>query len=234
MSGDGFLAQDITIENTAGAEKHQAVALRVNADFAALYRCHIDGYQGTLYVHSFRQFYQECDIFGTIDFVLGNAAVVFQGCNIWSKMPLHGQYTVITAQSRDSSYENTGISFQNCLISATNDLYSSSSTVKSYLGRPWKEYSRTVYLNSYIDKFIDPVGWIQWSNGDDNDDQELDTLYFGEYENHGPGSSTDDRVTWEGYHKMNKEDTYNFTVLEFINSDEWLNFTSFPYQDRVQ
>ena len=138
-------------------------------------------------------------------------------------------------KSRDSSYENTGISFQNCSISATNDLYSNSSTVKSYLGRPWKEYSRTVYLNSYIGKFIDPAGWIQWSNGDDNDDdnddQELDTLYFGEYENHGPGSSTDDRVTWEGYHKMNKEDTYNFTVSEFINSDEYMvefHFISIP------
>ena len=107
--------------------------------------------------------------------------------------------------------------------------------MKSYLGRPWREYSQTVYLNSYIDKFIDPAGWIQWSNGDDNDDddQELDTLYYGEYENHGPGSSTDDRVTWEGYHRMNKIDTYNFTISEFINNDEWLDSTSFPYADGV-
>ncbi|XP_065622749.1 probable pectinesterase/pectinesterase inhibitor 12 isoform X2 [Quercus suber] len=74
VSGDGFLARDITIENIAGEEKHQAVALRVNADFAALYRCHINGYQGILYVHSFRQFYQECDVLGTIDFVLGECS----------------------------------------------------------------------------------------------------------------------------------------------------------------
>ncbi|KAM3741683.1 hypothetical protein ACB098_07G015200 [Castanea mollissima] len=231
VSGDGFLARDICIENKAGAKKHQAVALRVNADFAALYKCHINGYQDTLYVHSFRQFYRECDILGTIDFILGNAAVIFQGCNIWSQMPMPGQFTVITAQSRDSPDEDTGISIQNCSILATNDLYSNSSNVKSYLGRPWRVYSQTVYLNSHIDSFINPAGWTQWS--DDNDDQELETLYYGEYDNGGPGSSTADRVQWKGYHKMDVDATYNFTVSEFISGDEWLDSTAFPYDHGV-
>ena len=231
MSGDGFLARDICIENRAGAKKHQAVALRVNANFAALYKCHINGYQDTLYVHSFRQFYRECDILGTIDFILGNAAVIFQGCNIWSRMPIFGQFTVITAQSRDSPDEDTGISIQNCSILATNDLYSNSSSVKSYLGRPWRGYSRTVYLNSHIGSFINPAGWTQWSN--DNDDQELKTLYYGEHDNDGPGSSTDDRVQWKGYHKMDVDATYNFTVSEFISGDEWLDSTAFPYDHGV-
>ncbi|KAF3973839.1 hypothetical protein CMV_002772 [Castanea mollissima] len=230
VSGDGFLARDISIENKAGAKKHQAVALRINADLAALYRCSISGFQDTLYVHSFRQFYRECDISGTIDFIFGNAAVVFQGCNIVSRMPMPGQFTVITAQSRDTSDENTGISFQNCSILATNDLYSNSSSVKSYLGRPWRVYSQTVYLESYIDNFIDPSGWTQWTS---DDDQGLDTLYYGEYDNYGPGSSTDDRVTWPGYHVMDISDAYNFTVSEFITGDEWLDSTSFPYDDGV-
>ncbi|KAK4396791.1 putative pectinesterase/pectinesterase inhibitor 12 [Sesamum angolense] len=195
VSGEGFLARDITFENTAGPEKHQAVALRINADLAAVYRCTIIGYQDTLYVHSFRQFYRECDIYGTIDYIFGNAAVVFQG---------------------------------NCTILPTDDLSSNSSTVKSYLGRPWRNYSRTVYLESYIDEFIAPEGWTNWVG-----DQGLDTLYYGEYENYGPGSSTDNRVSWPGYHVMDYYDASNFTVSQFITGEEWLDSTSFPYDDGV-
>ncbi|KAK9286967.1 hypothetical protein L1049_015375 [Liquidambar formosana] len=228
VSGDGFLARDITFENTAGPEKHQAVALRINADLAALYKCTMNGYQDTLYVHSFRQFYRECDISGTIDFIFGNAATVLQACNIISRMPLPGQFTVITAQSRDIPDEDTGISIQNCSIVAEDDLYSNSGSVKSYLGRPWREYSRTVYLESYMDNFIDPTGWTEWSG-----DQGLDTLYYGEYDNYGPGAGTENRVTWPGYHVMDYYDASNFTVSEFIAGDEWLESTSFPYDDGV-
>ncbi|CAK9143271.1 unnamed protein product [Ilex paraguariensis] len=231
VSGDGFLARDITFENRAGPEKHQAVALRISADLAALYRCTMVGYQDTLYVHSFRQFYRECDIYGTIDYIFGNAAVVFQACNITSRMPMPGQFTVITAQSRDTPDEETGISIQNCSILATQDLYSNSSTttaVKSYLGRPWRVYSRTVYIESYIDDFIAQQGWTEWSGN-----QGLDTLYYGEYDNSGPGSGTDNRVSWQGYHAMTYDEASNFTVSEFITGDEWLDSTSFPYDDGV-
>ena len=227
MSGNGFLAQDIYIENNAGAKKHQAVALRVNADFVALYRCSIIGYEDTLYVHSFRQFYRECDIMGTIDFIFGNAAVVFQGCNIISRILTPSQFTVITAQSRNSPDEDTGISIQNCSIVAEENLQPNSVRVKSYLGRPLGEYSRTVYLESYITNFIDPTGWKQ---GPNNDDEVSKTLYYGEYDNDGPGSSTDGRVSWPGHQIMDTKNAYNFTVSEFINNgDEWLDLTSFPY-----
>ncbi|KAL2458165.1 putative pectinesterase/pectinesterase inhibitor 12 [Forsythia ovata] len=228
VSGEGFLARDITFENTAGQEKHQAVALRVNADLSAIYRCSINGYQDTLYVHSFRQFYRECDISGTIDYIFGNAAVVFQGCKIISRMPLAGQVTVITAQSRDTPDENTGISMQNCSILATDELYSNSSRFKIFLGRPWRNYSRTVYLESYFDDFIAAEGWTNWVG-----DQGLDTLYYGEYENYGPGSRTDNRVSWQGFHLMDYYDASNFTVSVFIAGEEWLDSTSFPYDDWV-
>ncbi|MED6206382.1 putative pectinesterase/pectinesterase inhibitor 12 [Stylosanthes scabra] len=236
VSGDGFLARDIAFENSAGPEKHQAVALRVNADLTAFYRCSIYGYQDTLYVHSFRQFYRECDIYGTVDFIFGNAAVVLQECNIVSRKPLPGQFTVVTAQSRDTPDEDTGISIQNCSIIAANDLYeansnSSTTTIKSYLGRPWRAYSRVVYLESYIDEFIDTKGWSKWSNSDGNEG--LDTLYYGEYENYGPGSRTNGRVNWGGYHVMDYNDAYNFTVSEFITGDAWLGSTSFPYDDGI-
>ncbi|PSS02069.1 Pectinesterase [Actinidia chinensis var. chinensis] len=229
VSGEGFLARDITFENRAGPEKHQAVALRINADLAAVYRCTMNGYQDTLYIHSFRQFYRECNISGTIDFIFGNAATVFQACNIVSRMPMPGQFTVITAQSRETPDEDSGISIQNCSILATDDLYSNFTSVKSYLGRPWRVYSRTVFIESYLDDFIDPAGWTEWSS----DHQGLDTLYYGEYENSGPGSGTENRVTWPGYHIMDYYDASNFTVSKFITGEEWLDSTSFPYDDWV-
>ncbi|KAJ0745760.1 putative pectinesterase [Helianthus annuus] len=226
VSGEGFLARDIGFHNLAGPEKHQAVALRINADLAAVYRCTISSYQDTLYVHSFRQFYRECDIYGTVDYIFGNAAAVFQGCNIISRMPMPGQFTVISAQSRDSPDQQTGISFQNCSILATEDLRN----VQSYLGRPWRPYSRTVFIESYIADYIDPMGWIHWSG---DEDLELDTVYYGEYANVGPGSKMDGRVTWPGHHVMDYYEASNFSVSEFITGQEWLASTSFPYDDQV-
>lgn len=136
-----------------------------------------------------------------------------------------GQFTVIAAQSRDSPDQQTGISFQNCTIIATQGLHNST-TIKSYLGRPWRSYSRTVFIESYIDDLIDPMGWIHWSG-----DQGLDTLYYGEYGNVGPGSRVDKRVTWLGHHIMDYYEASNFTVSEFITGQEWLDSTSFPYDD---
>ncbi|KAK9169763.1 hypothetical protein Syun_001903 [Stephania yunnanensis] len=229
----GFLARDITFENTAGPEKGQAVALRINADLAALYKCTIIGYQDTLYVHSFRQFYRECDIYGTVDFIFGNAAVVFQGCNIIARLPKPGQFNAITAQSRETPDEATGMSIQNCSIIADDDLYNANSNtsnviVKSYLGRPWRKYSRTVYMESFISDFIDPVGWKEWS-----DDVGVEKLYYGEYENYGPGSATENRVSWLGYHVMDYYEASNFSVLQFIAGEDWLESTSFPYDDQI-
>ncbi|KAK9123273.1 hypothetical protein Sjap_012875 [Stephania japonica] len=233
VSGAGFLARDITFENTAGPKKGQAVALRINADLTALYKCTIIGYQDTLYVHSFRQFYRECDIYGTVDFIFGNAAVVFQGCNIIARLPKPGQFNAITAQSRETPDEATGISIQNCSIIAADDLYNANSNtsnaiVKSYLGRPWRTYSRTVFIESFIDDFVDPVGWKEWS-----DDVGVEKLYYGEYENYGPGSATENRVSWLGYHVMDYYEASNFSVSQFIAGDDWLESTSFPFDDQI-
>ncbi|KAK9099641.1 hypothetical protein Syun_026686 [Stephania yunnanensis] len=232
VSGDGFLARDISFVNTAGPEKHQAVALRINADLTAVYKCSITGYQDSLYVHSFRQFYRECDISGTIDFIFGNAAVVIQAGNIIARLPMRNQFNAITAQSRESPDEDTGMSIQNCSIIASDDLYNANTkggnmnAVKSYLGRPWRPYSTTVYMECFIDDFIDPSGWKEWSG-----DVGLDTLYYGEYSNNGPGSVTDNRVGWMGYHVMDYDDASNFTVSQLILGDQWLDATSFPYDD---
>ncbi|KAJ3676124.1 hypothetical protein LUZ60_003536 [Juncus effusus] len=223
--GQGFTAMNMTFRNTAGPAKHQAVAVRNGADLSAFYSCSFEGYQDTLYTHSMRQFYRECDIYGTVDFIFGNAAVVFQNCNIYSRLPLRGQSNTITAQGRTDPNQNTGTSIQNCNILAASDLAANAgwSTI-SYLGRPWKTYSRTIIMQSFIDKLITPAGWMPWDG-----DFALSTLYYAEYNNTGLGSDTNKRVTWSGYHVISSADAGNFTVTNLVLGDNWLPQTGVPY-----
>ncbi|BBH06602.1 Plant invertase/pectin methylesterase inhibitor superfamily, partial [Prunus dulcis] len=173
VTAPGFVAVNMTFRNTAGAIKHQAVAVRNGADLSTFYSCSFEAYQDTLYTHSLRQFYRECDIYGTVDFIFGNAAVVFQNCNLYPRLPMSGQFNAITAQGRTDPNQNTGTSIHNCTIRAADDLASSNSSTKTYLGRPWKEYSRTVYMQSYIDSAVDPAGWRAWDG-----EFALSTLYY--------------------------------------------------------
>ncbi|WZZ63084.1 hypothetical protein YC2023_063191 [Brassica napus] len=213
--GRGFMAANITVRNTAGPTKHQAVAVR-NTSRATKTR--------SIYVHSLRQFYRECDIYGTVDFIFGNAATVLQNCNIIPRLPLQGQFNTITAQGRSDPNQNTGISIQNCRITPSAELVSSNFSVKTYLGRPWKEYSRTVYLKNFMDGFIDAKGWNEWMG-----DFALQTLYYAEFMNTGPGSETANRVNWPGYHVINETEAVWFTVSNFIVGDYWLPSMGVPY-----
>ena len=223
--GQGFVAINMTFQNIAGAAKHQAVAVRNGADLSTFYSCSFEGYQDTLYTHSMRQFYKDCDIYGTVDFIFGNAAVVFQNCNIYSRLPMRGQSNTITAQGRTDPNQNTGTSIQNCNLVAAPDLAADNGSTVTYLGRPWKEYSRTVILQSFMDGSITPVGWMPWSG-----DFALSTLYYAEYNNTGQGSDTGRRVTWPGYHNViNTTDVLNYTVTSFVLGDNWLPQTGVPY-----
>ncbi|KAG4176821.1 hypothetical protein ERO13_A11G269700v2 [Gossypium hirsutum] len=223
--GKGFVAVNITFRNTAGPSKHQAVAVRNGADMSTFYRCSFEGYQDTLYAHSLRQFYKECDIYGTVDFIFGNAAVVLQNCNIYPRLPMPNQFNTITAQGRTDPNQNTGISIHHCVIRPADDLASSNWMTKTYLGRPWKEYSRTVYMQSFMDSLIEPSGWSEWAGN-----FALDTLYYAEYKNMGPGSNTGSRVQWNGYHKdISESEADKFTVSNFIDGDNWLPATGVPF-----
>ncbi|XP_068644965.1 pectinesterase 3-like [Aristolochia californica] len=161
--GEGLIAQDLQIQNTAGPEKGQAVALRVGAEKSVINRCKLIAYQDTLYPHSLRQFFRDCFVTGTVDFIFGNSAVVFQNCKIIARKPGKGQGNMVTAQGRNDPNQNTGTSIQNCDVIPSADLIQANFFVKSYLGRPWKQYSRTVYMQSFIDNHIDPSGWLPWS-----------------------------------------------------------------------
>ncbi|KAK3013609.1 hypothetical protein RJ639_009312 [Escallonia herrerae] len=199
--GDKFLARDLTIINTSGPEKHQAVALRVTSN-AAFYRCEIISYQDTLYAHSLRQFYRECTIQGTIDFIFGNAAAIFQNCLILVRKPGPGQNNMVTAQGRQDPNQNTGISLQNCTITAALGLtMTERSNFSTFLGRPWRNYSRTAIMKSFLGDLIHPQGWCKW-----NEYSTLDTLEYIEYMNFGPGSDTRQRINWAGYRSNYSED----------------------------
>ncbi|KAG4173749.1 hypothetical protein ERO13_A11G079800v2 [Gossypium hirsutum] len=222
--GDGFIARGITFRNTAGPTNHQAVALRSGSDLSVFYKCSFEGYQDTLYVHSERQFYRECDIYGTVDWIFGNAAVVFQNCNIYARNPPNKTNTV-TAQGRTDPNQNTGIIIHNSRVTAASDLKPVQSSVKTYLGRPWKQYSRTVFMKTYLDSLINPAGWMEWDG-----DFALKTLYYAEYMNTGPGSSTSNRVKWGGYHVLKSaSEVSKFTVGNFLAGNSWLPSTGVPF-----
>ncbi|KAI6679809.1 hypothetical protein NL676_033690 [Syzygium grande] len=216
VSGRGFIARDMAFENTAGPQKHQAVALRSDSDLSVYYRCAMRGYQDTLYTHTMRQFYRECRISGTVDFIFGDAAVVRASPQ---------QKNTVTAQGRKDLNQLTGFSFQFCNVSADSDLAPSVNSTPTYLGRPWKLYSRTIFMQSYMSNAIRPEGWLEW-----NGEFALDTLYYGEFMNSGPGAGFAGRVKWPGFHVLNNTaQASNFTVAQFIEGNSWLPSTGVGY-----
>ncbi|KAK4338880.1 hypothetical protein RND71_040342 [Anisodus tanguticus] len=224
VNGDGFVARDIGFENTAGAIKHQAVALRVSADKTVFYNCKIDGYQDTLYTHSYRQFYKDCTITGTIDFIFGDASAVFQNCKMIVRKPGQNQACMVTAQGRKDHRGVGAIILQNCEITAEPAFTSTQPPIKAYLGRPWKEYSRTIIMQTYIDSFIDPEGWAPWMGN-----FALNTLFYAEYQNKGPGANTDKRVKWGGYNRnISPQEAEKYVPSYFIDRDNWIKKTEIP------
>lgn len=106
INGKGFIAHDITFRNTVGPGT-MAVALVSIADRSVFYRCGFEGYQDTLFLHSQRQFYRECQIYGTTDFIFGNAAVLFRNSFIYARQPTGNEVT-ITSQRRSNPNQMTG------------------------------------------------------------------------------------------------------------------------------
>ncbi|VVB18316.1 unnamed protein product [Arabis nemorensis] len=203
--------KDIGIINTAGPKNGQAVALRSDSDHST---------RSTL---TQRQFYRDCDITGTVDFIFGNAAVVFQGCNIRPRQPLPGQSNTITAQGKTDPNHDTGISIQYCTISPNGDV-----TAATYLGRPWKKYSKTVVMQSEIGSIVSPAGWSSWGSKDPPS-----TIFYGEFKNSGPGSDLTQRIKWVGYRPvMTDIDVWNVMVYNFIQGMEWIEATGVPFEPK--
>ncbi|EPS70728.1 pectinesterase, partial [Genlisea aurea] len=224
VNSDGFMAKDIAFENSAGASKHQAVAVRVSGDKAIFYNVVMDGYQDTLYAHGYRQLYRNCTISGTIDFIFGDATAVFQKCRMIVRKPDINQNCMVTAQGRKDQ-RSIGITvIQDSEIVPEPGFTAVVPKIDAFLGRPWKEYSRTIIMQTYIDGFIDPAGWSPWMGN-----YALNTLYYGEYQNRGPGSDTSKRVTWKGIKKITPELAQTFTAQKVFLNDGWVTNSSVPY-----
>ncbi|KAK6775453.1 hypothetical protein RDI58_026454 [Solanum bulbocastanum] len=225
--GDGFMASGITFQNTAGPDAHQAVAFRSDSDLSVVENCEFIGNQDTLYAHALRQYYKSCRIQGNVDFIFGNSASFFQDCYILiaprQLRPEKGETNALTAHGRIDPAQSTGFVFQNCLINGTDKYmslyYNNPKVHKNFLGRPWKEYSRTVFLDCTLEALISANGWLPWSG-----DFALKTLYYGEYRNTGAGANTAGRVSWSS--QIPAEHVNSYSLQNFIQGDQWISTSS--------
>ncbi|KAK8548781.1 hypothetical protein V6N12_061686 [Hibiscus sabdariffa] len=224
IMGPKFLAKDIGFQNTAGAIKHQAVALKIQSDQTIFHNCQMDGYQDTLYAHSQRQFFRDCTISGTIDFIFGDSTAVFQNCKLIIRKPLDRQQCIVTAQGRSNPRLATGFVLHNCIISGAQDYLPVKASSKTYLGRPWHEYSRTLVMQSQLDAIIAPEGWLPW-----NGNFALDTLWYAEFNNRGPGAVQTNRVKWRGIQKITAAQAQQFTAGVFLLGGQWIPSSGVPY-----
>lgn len=203
IEGAQFEAANITFENSYGVGT-QAVAISVHSDKAAFEKCRFIGWQDTLYAASGRQFYKDCFIEGHVDFIFGNAAAVFEDCEIHSRGKGY-----VTAQSRITPDGPTGYVFYHCKLTDKQE----KNTV--FLGRPWRPYARVVYLNCWLGEHIRPEGWNNW--GKSSNEQ---TAYFGEYESTGPGAKENERVPWA--HTLTASEVSAFHPDTFLKgADGW-------------
>lgn len=189
---DGFTAEKITFENSSGPVG-QAVAVRVDGDMVSFNECRFLGFQDTLYPHAekSRQYYKNCYIEGTVDFIFGWSTALFEDCTIFCK---RGSGYITAASTLPETKH--GFVFLNCRVvgDAEPSTY--------YLGRPWRPHAKTVFINCYLDKHIRPEGWHNW----DKPEAEK-TSFYGEYQNSGPGVGT--RVSWS--HQLKMEEAREYT-----------------------
>jgi pectinesterase len=199
VEADDFYAENLTIENSAGPVG-QGVALHVAGDRCVFRNCRIVGNQDTLYTDGLnsRQYFVNCYIEGTTDFIFGAATVLFENCTVCSKANSY-----ITAASTTEG-KKFGYVFLNCRITANEGV------TKVYLGRPWRDFAKVVFIKCDLGASILPQGWSNWSGT--NRDK---TAFFGEFENRGAGSDISQRVVWS--HQLTKEEAAEFTLEKILS-----------------
>ena len=180
IGGDRFRAENITFANTAG-RVGQAVALHVEANKAVFKNCKFLGNQDTIFggTEESNQYFENCMIEGTTDFIFGPSTMVFNNCTIRSKS---NSYITAASTAKDKAF---GLVFLNCKLVAD------SGVSKVLLGRPWRSYAKTAFINCDFGNHIAPIGWNNWGNMEN----ETTTTYV-EYNNTGNSANTAQRAKW--------------------------------------
>jgi pectinesterase len=210
VNGDGFEADNVTFENTAGPVG-QAVAIVVRSDRAIFKHCRFLGDQDTLFADFGRQYYTDSFVAGGVDFIFGNATAVFDH-SVISQI----RNAQITAQSRTAPEQTTGYVIDHSKI--THDPLPSSGKTPGTgfgLGRPWREYSRVVIMNTELPESLNPAGWSAWGRTDGDP-----KAFYAEYNNSGPGFRPKDRISWS--HQLTAKEAASFAPAVFLRgSDNW-------------
>lgn len=203
VAGHDFYAENIKFENSFGVGS-QAVAVVSDADRAVFKKCRFLAWQDTLYTRRGRQYFVDSYIEGSVDFIFGQAAAVFENCQIHSKTDGY-----IAAPMRFAADEPSGLIFIKSKLTAEN-------TVKGvYLGRPWRDYGRTVYLETEMGAHIRPEGWHHWQP------EREKTAYFAEYKSNGQGANNSARVAWS--HQLTEDEAKQFSAENFLKGEDGWN-----------
>ena len=203
VQGSYITLKDITIENNA-AKLGQAVALHTEGDHILVQNCRLLGNQDTVYtgVGGTRVAFYDCYIEGTTDFIFGPSIAWFQNCEIHSKANSY-----ITAASTPAG-QKYGYVFYKCRLTADKDVD------KVYLGRPWRPFAATIFMDCELGKHIRPEGWHNWNNAKNEE-----TARYAEYGNKGEGASTKNCVKWSK--QLTKKEAAKVTLLDAFGEDCW-------------
>jgi pectinesterase len=197
---DHFTARNLSFRNDAGFNAGQAVAVESDGDYGRFINCRFTGFQDVLLIDGKqgRQYFKDCYIEGTTDFIFGGATAWFDNCTIHS---LKNSHVTAASTPKEQVY---GYVFNHCRLTGDTSLHLVS------LGRPWRPYAKVVYLNSYMDAHIKAEGWSVWNNNDNHK-----TTYYAEYKSKGPGANPHKRLAWT--HQLTKKEARQYTFKRVLN-----------------
>lgn len=204
IQGNDCTIENLTIENTAG-KVGQAVALHTEGDRVVIKNCSILGNQDTLYLAKggTRNYFENCFINGTTDFIFGAATVYFNNCTIES---LSNSYVTAASTTKEDTY---GFVFVDCKLTAKDE-----SVNKVFLGRPWRPYAQTVFINTEMGSHILPEGWNPWK-GDKNFPDKEKTVFYAESGSKGDGGKDiSKRASWA--HQLKKSDLKKYDLKKVL------------------